>query len=146
MSAFTKPLDLRYVDGKWWDVIADLPYHVGGEDSDEVILVEAGFRTDLGSIPRISWSVIGHPAGKYAPACVTHDKVYQYPANGVDEPRSRRRCDQVFLEGMQVLGVSWWRRSTMYAGVRCGGWVKWKEYRQKEFARILVARCVEHNE
>lgn len=132
MSQFTKPLDLRYVDGEWWDVIAELPYHVGGEDSDEVIIVPAGSRTNLGSIPRPAWSFIGHPAGKYAPACVIHDETYQYPANGVDWPRSRRRCDQIFLEGMQVLGVRWWRRSAMYFAVRVGGRKGWNRYRKAE--------------
>ena len=136
MSAFTTELKVIHVDGKFWDVLAPFEYRVGSEDSAEVVRVDAHFITDFASIPRFAWSIIGHPTGRYGKAAVVHDWLYTHPADGLVarpvQPRSRKRCDQIFLEGMKVLGVGWWKRSTMYLAVRVGGRGGWKHYRENE--------------
>ena len=130
MSAFTTELKVLYVDGKHWILLSPFTYRVGSVDSDEIIFVPAAFKTDFASIPRLLWPAMGHPTGKHGKAAVVHDWLYQYP-----EEYSRRRCDQIFLEAMRVLGVGWWKRSAMYAGVRIGGWVGWNRYRKADRKR-----------
>jgi len=132
MSTFTTELKVIHVDGKFWEVLAPFEYHVGDEDGAELVCVDAHFITDFASIPRWAWSIIGHPAGRYGKAAVVHDWLYQYPDDGVTNDRSRRRCDQIFLEGMKVLGVPWWKRTLMYTAVRIGGGKPWREYRADE--------------
>ena len=132
MSQFTKPLKVQFIDGSHWVLLAPFVYFVGYEGSDELIFVTAGFKTDFASIPRFAWPIIGHPTGKYGKAAVIHDWLYEFPSDGVEEQRSRRRCDQIFLEGLKVLGVGWWKRSTMYSAVRVGGWVGWNADRGRE--------------
>ena len=144
MSAFTSELKVLYVDGKHWMLLSPFTYHVGHEDSNEYIFVHAGFSTDFASIPRLLWSVMGHPAGKHGKAAVVHDYLYQYPSSGLTIPvapepmhvqlpsRTRRRCDQIFLEGLKVLKLSWWKRTLMYSAVRVGGRGPWKKYREAE--------------
>ena len=144
MSTFTRPLHLEFIDGKFWKLLAPFIYYVGKKHSDEFLLVRAGFTTDFASIPRFAWSIIGHPAGKHGKAAVVHDWLYRYPDDGLTIPvaptpacvqlptRTRRRCDQIFLEAMKVLGIGWWKRSTMYCAVRVGGRGAWKKWRKAE--------------
>ena len=142
MSTFTTPLHLEFIDGTFWVLLAPFIYYVGKKHSDEFLLIERGFETDFASIPRIAWPIIGHPAGKHGKAAVVHDWLYRYPDDGVlrvgqfelpvPHPRTRRRCDQIFLEAMKVLGVGWWKRSAMYFAVRVGGRGAWKKWRKAE--------------
>ena len=127
MSAFTSELKVLYVDGKHWILLSPFTYRVGSVDSDEVISVHAAFKTDFASIPHWAWPVMGHPAGKHGKAAVVHDYLYQHPHG-----RSRRRCDQVFLEGLKVLGVGWLKRTVMYSAVRVGGRGPWRKYREAD--------------
>ena len=130
MSQFTTPLQVQFIDGKYWVLLSPFEYYVGDESGDERIFVHAGFETDFASVPRFAWPIIGHPTGQYGKAAVVHDYLYQFPAAGVDDERTRRRCDQIFLEGLCVLGVPWWKRTLMYSAVRVGGGGSWKKYRK----------------
>jgi len=136
MSQFTDRLEVTPLPGgKLWELLKAFEYHVGHEGSGEVVVVQAEFVTDFASIPRWAWPVIGHPVGEYGKAAVIHDWLYQYPCDGlpIAEPeRTKRRCDQIFLEGMRVLGVSWWKRSVMYFAVKVGGGGAWEKYRNRE--------------
>jgi len=124
MSSFTQPLIVSPMKGcRMWKLIEPFEYYVGSENSKETIVIPAGFITDFASIPRFFWSLIGHPVGEYAAAAVLHD--YLYSCQGVIPERvySRKRCDQIFLEAMGVLGVGLIKRSLMYASVRSLGWI-----------------------
>ena len=136
MSRFTRPLDIRKVEGtKCWILRSEVVYHVGTYPSKEIITVAVGFKTDLGSKPRLTWLFVGHPLDEGAQAYVLHDELLRHPANGLPvgkKPRSRRRCDQIFLEALKVLGVGWLKRSTMYCGVRLGSWRSWNRYRKAD--------------
>ena len=136
MSQFTRPLDIRKVEGtKFWLLRSEVVYHVGSVDSDEIITAPVGFKTDLGSKPPAAWLFVGHPLDKGAQAYVLHDWLMQHPGQGLhifDKVRSRRRCDQIFLEALKVLGVGWLKRSAMYFGVRVGGRGVWNKYRKAE--------------
>jgi hypothetical protein len=82
--------------------------------------VPAGFVTDLASIPRVLWSLLP-PHGRYAKAAIIHDWLY---ATGIG---GREYADDVFLEAMEVLGVSPWKRKTMYWAVRAFGASRYKK-------------------
>ena len=132
MSSFTKHPALRLLpDGESWEVAESFEYHVGSEDSNEIIKVPKGFITDGASIPKIFWSIIGGPWGKYGYAAVVHDYLYY------KHIYTRRRSDQIFLEAMEVLGVSKWKRNTMYVAVRMFSWLFWNRKRKP-----LIPACV----
>lgn len=141
MASFTTPLDVRYIDGCKWEVLSPFEYHLGALGSTERVLIPAGFITDFASIPRALWAVLP-PVGNYGKAAVVHDWLYQMriitvlwpdPATAVGSRLCNRgEADHTLLEAMQVLGVGWFTRSTIYAGVRSGGWHSWNKYRSKE--------------
>lgn len=81
--------------------------------------VEAGFMTDLASIPRIVQSLVPKIAHHLQPA-VVHDWLYEY-----DQGLTRAQADLMFLEGMRDEGVGRIRRNLMYQGVRVGGAYAW---------------------
>jgi hypothetical protein len=85
-------------------------------------IVPAGFETDYASVPRPLWSIFP-PSGKYSRAAVLHDYLYRF------SKLSRKRCDDIFLECMDALGVPYFKRYAMYWGVRMGGWAAWNSYR-----------------
>lgn len=155
MTQFTRPLDIRKVEGtNYWELLAPIVFHVDTYPSDEVITVPAEFKTDFGSIPPQAWSIIGHPLGKGAQAFGVHDWDWRHPASGLPEgakPRTRRRCDQILLQGLRILlpgWTRWWKRSTIYCLVRAFGGGVWKKYREKDEARRIAELCKErhHNQ
>ncbi len=121
MAKFTDPLIVEHLDGRNWMVVEDFEYHVGSKDSKEVIEVEDGFITDFASIPRVFWIFLGSPAGgQYGKSAVIHDWLYR---KGIG---TRKRADEIFLEGMEVLNVNKVRRTLMFWGVRLFGWSSWQ--------------------
>jgi len=113
MSSFTKHPPLRPLDnGIEWEVMEDFEYHVGAEDSNEIIKIPKGFVTDGASIPRLCWSFIGGPWGKYGYAAILHDYLC------VTKPFPQSKSDYIFYEAMGVLGVPKWKRLIMYWAVR----------------------------
>lgn len=113
MSAFTTPLDLRYLDGRSWCVLTEFDF--ASEVLERIVRVPAGCETDFASIPRPLWNLLP-PTGRYGKAAVVHDFLYRTHGEA-----TRPQADRVFLEGMDVLGVDWFTRHLMYAGVRVGG-------------------------
>lgn len=90
-----------------------------------VVRVPDGFRTNFASVPQVLQSLIS-PIGTYDPATTLHDYLYQF------DGWARGEADGALKEAMEVLGVGWWTRQTIYAGVRAGGWLPWKHYRDAE--------------
>ena len=149
MSQFTKPLRIEQDadDPMFWASLGGFEYHVGHLGSGEVIKIEAGTRSDFQSIPRILWSLFGHPIDEYAASGFVHDDTYKHPSNGVAKARTRRRCDQIYLEMNKVLECPWWKRTGKYTGVRVGGWVGWRKYRKAEKeARRIAEKCKKYRE
>jgi len=124
MSSFTAPLDVRQHGDQWFTLRAFV-YYAGSLESDEYYTVPAQFRTDFASIPRMLWTLIGHPAGKYAQAAVLHDWLY------ATAPVSRQRADALFFEAMGVLRVRRSRQWALWSGVRVGGWWAWWGHRRR---------------
>lgn len=105
---------VQQISGSDWVLLEDLEYHVGSEDSTDIITVPAGYKTDFASVPRAFWSIFP-PFGKYSSAAVIHDYLYG------TRSRPRKECDKIFLECMEVLGVNWITRHTLYRSVRMFG-------------------------
>ena len=135
MSSFTAPLEVRKIIIKKydkhfglipfekkiqkWRTLREFTYFLGNELSYESITVPEGFVTDFASVPKGLWNIFP-PDGIYSQAAVLHDYLYQ------KKIYSRKKSDQIFLEAMEVLGVSLWKRRIMYRALRMFGWYAWK--------------------
>jgi hypothetical protein len=84
------------------------------------IIVPMGYRTDLASVPRAFFWLFP-PSGKYREAAVVHDFIY----TNLTTIYTRSQADQIFMDAMSELGVSWWRRKMMWSAVRVGGRGNW---------------------
>ena len=118
MSQFTTPFVGELVGKNLWGVKESFEYHVGTYPSKEIIKVPIGFRTDFASIPRIFWFIIS-PIDKHGKAAVIHDYCY------AEALYSKKRCDEIFLEAMTVLGVNDTKKYIMYYTLRIFGFYGW---------------------
>lgn len=122
LKHFPKPLDGRYVGKGQWQLLAPFEYRNG----PVVVEVLANFITDGASIPKIAWSVIGSPwSGEYVYATIPHD--WHYHTQKV----TREEADKQFIDAMEILGVPWLKRRTMYRMVRMFAWICWNKQRKK---------------
>ena len=130
MSSFTLPLIATPINANQWKILGPFEYYTNthGVLKGDIIRVPIGFITDFASIPQIFWSVIGGPTGKYTKAAVIHDWCY------FKNLYTRKKCDQIFLEAMKVLKVSWWKRHLMYIAVRICAGIPWRRYRKKDIS------------
>jgi len=119
MSQFTTPLILEHLPNERWMVSESFEYHVGKFPSLDIIVVPKMFITDITSVPRFLWSLLP-PHGEYGKAAVIHDFLYR------EGKRSRKECDKIFLEGMEVLGVNTTKRKLIYLAVRIFGKLAYK--------------------
>lgn len=132
MTKFTSPLTVTKLRKKLWVVKESFQFYSGEKEDGKVIVVPEGFVTDFASIPRLFWIILT-PDGQYTQAAVLHDYLYSVRGKvknpGSDEiiVFSRKDCDDIFLEGMQVLGVPFWKRSVMHRAVRMFGWIPWNK-------------------
>ena len=131
-GTFYDPLEVEYIDGRRWKVTAEFDYHLGDVNGLETVHVPSGFVTDFASIPRLFWNLFP-PTGSYGKAAVIHDWLYQkrIVRNGCYRFVERAEADAIFREAMRVLGVSWFTRQSLYLGVRAGGWLTWRSYRER---------------
>lgn len=115
MSSFTDILIVSPLpDGKRWITRSEFSYDVGYKGSGDTITVPVGFVTDFASIPRIFWMLL--PTwGKYGNAAVIHDYLY------CTKERSRKEADDIFYEGMLVLGTKKITAKVIYLAVRLFG-------------------------
>ncbi len=88
-----------------------------------LILVPVDVKTDLGSIPKV-FQLVFPKDGLATFAYILHDYLYQI---GI---YTRKQCDAILEEAMQTLGVTLWRRKSVKAGLKVGGWRAWNNYRK----------------
>ncbi len=119
---FPLPLKAEYIGAGQWKLIVPFEYHC---EKYGIIKVPINFVSDGASIPSFAWGMIGSPwTGKYVEATIPHDFCYS------KNLYSRKKCDLIFYEAMQVLKVPFWKRWTMYHSVRTFGWVPWNRYKK----------------
>jgi len=126
LSQFTTPLVMDKIGEKEWILLKTFEYHVGCYPSTEIIIVPEGFHTDLASIPKIFWPILP-PDGPYGKAALVHDYCYRFACY------NRKRSDEIFLEGMEVLKVEEWKQTTMFHSVRLFGWHAWNKRRKEQY-------------
>ena len=122
---FPRPLRGEFVGKGQWKLTDLFEY----KNMPDWVIIPAGFKSDGASIPKIAWSLIGSPWGKYAKSAVIHDYLYR------TQTTTRKEADKIFLDGMKILGVSWWRRGTMFNCVRLAGFIPWRN-RRRELGKI----------
>lgn len=84
--------------------------------------VPKGFVCDGASIPKILWSIVGHPlSGGPLRAAITHD----WLCCQARTKSERRFADCCFDWVMEQSGVPKWRRRAMYLAVRVYGAFVW---------------------
>jgi len=125
MSQFTTNFKGELIGKNLWSNLEEFDYYVGHLGSDEIIIVPENFITDFASVPRLFWSIIS-PVDKHGKAAVVHDRCYYYALY------SRKRCDEIFREALEVLEVEPWKVWCMYKSVRIGGWYAWNKHRRRE--------------
>ena len=147
---FSDPLDARKIVKKikrkflWcvpytttvseWQVLTPFRFYFDDRVPDQFVFVKAGWLTDLASVPGFFGFVI-QKDGDFAQAAVTHDWCYKNrgdvvytEVNGIlkkGHPLSRKEQDQVFLNGMKLLGTSLPIRVLMWKAVRRFGWISY---------------------
>lgn len=113
------------------------------------ILVPRGFLTDFYSVPWLLRRLISASGQALAPA-ILHDFLYRFNGfvQGLD--LTRKQCDQIFLEAMLATGVARAKAYAIYAGVRAGGWVSWRQngkalenFAQVNFDATYIQQCME---
>jgi hypothetical protein len=121
---FLTKLDVRFVDGKNWQLLAPLRYRTAAGD---VIAVPEGFVTDFASIPRPLRSLVGDAAGPWAPAAVIHDWLYRTGLVSRDE------ADAVFHEALldttfcdQHVPIRRTKAWAFWLAVRAAGWLAYR--------------------
>jgi hypothetical protein len=123
MSAFLDPLVVTEISDSIFEV-ADHPFRYQSDVAGRTFTAAVGFFTDFASVPRIGiiYAMLGDTA--HEPA-VIHDWLYYCALV------PRVLADKVLLEAMGVIGLPFWRRWPIYAGVRIGGWYAWNDHRKK---------------
>lgn len=119
-----------------WKVLTPFRFYFDDSRPTIFVLVEAGWQTDLASVPGFFGFVI-QKDGDFAQAAVTHDWCYKNRGNVVymetnDKggmmkmpPLSREAQDKVFLNGMKVCGTGLPIRVLMWRAVRRFGWISY---------------------
>jgi hypothetical protein len=122
---FLDPLLSEAIPPNKWKLTGRFAYRTLVTGKPLTITVPVGFVNDLASIPQpLMW--LFPVNGRHRWAAVIHDWLYSKKGIlGERQQFTRKECDLIFLEGMKVMGVPWWKRRSMYRGVRAGGWVFW---------------------
>mgnify|MGYP001608448705 FL=1 len=136
MNGFLGPLRVDYIDGCRWLVTEPFVYHLAQADGLEFVRVDVGEITDFASIPRLLQLRWRSPGGPWDKPAVIHDQAYACPfvqhKDGSARRIDRGEADRIFYEAMGVTKTGGITRRLLYAGVRTGGWVVWRKYRQAE--------------
>ena len=114
-----------FADWDYYYLLAPIGWEPVGVDIDKFAPVKAprGFVTDLASIPKAFWGILP-PAARYTHPAIIHD--YHYWKQG-ELDITRKQADEVFRIGMEELGVSTIKITTIYQAVRKGGGFAWKK-------------------
>lgn len=121
MSSFTAPLILvaepEERGGRGiFRVYRAFAYHVGYLGSGDIIVVPAGFRTDLCSVPWFARAFVPI-AGRIAKPALLHDWLLE---------RGDARAHDVFEEAMCVAGIS--RAMRVMIGLAVRLWARWRRF------------------
>ena len=87
------------------------------------LTVPAGFKSDGASVPRFFWRLVFPPGDAQAlEAAILHDWIYRAHPEGW----TREEADQLFYKALVADGMSEWRATLAYLGVRLFGDRSWR--------------------
>lgn len=126
-AQFRSELVLTDIDGHTW--LVHEPLRFFSQELSMTLVVPAGTKTDLASIPRwvryIPFVEKFLPqSGKYNRAAVLHDSAYSHVltnSHGYRILLSKEAADKLFLEAMLADGVASKSAKTMYLAVKLFG-------------------------
>ncbi len=109
---------LKQTEAKLWENVKVVNWEAQGVTG----AVPVGFETDGASVPRAFWALFP-PLGKYSIAALVHDFLYKHhiAIEGSEDIIDRPTCDMIFRDLMEEVGVSRWKRWTMWRAVRAFG-------------------------
>jgi len=105
---FPLPLDVRWLGGKMWQLLAPFEYH---SEKHGIIRAETNFMTDFGSKPWWTWPLVGSPTDNGGAAYIIHDWLC------VKATWDISITDKLFLEALKNSDVPYIKRVVMYSGV-----------------------------
>ena len=109
----------RKIDGKWTRVAILEVEFIYDSPKFGLVQVPFGFVSDGASVPKVLWNIYP-PFGEYLEAAVIHDWFCVLGHAGTS-PIGSQEAAKLFLEIMEVMGVSKWKRTKMYWAVRLAG-------------------------
>lgn len=122
-------------DNRFWVLLDDMRYRIG--DTQDFIVVPAGFVTDYASIPQAMWSFGLGPHGRYSRAALVHDYLYW------SQSCTKDQADNLLVIAMKESHVDSFDEMAIFTGVKVGGQPSWdsnaKEL-QSGMPRIVPAR------
>ena len=77
-----------------------------------------GFDWNAANVPWVFTRLMPRSSPEFLIASLFHDYLYHHPIKGFD----RERADELFKEVLIHCGVSKWKASLAFIGVRLGGW------------------------
>jgi hypothetical protein len=129
---FSNPIGLLgWIDGEKYRINNGFRFYLTHDEQGEFVDVPDGFVTNFASTPRLLWPFLP-PTGGYAQIAVVHDKLFLAPV--IRTPLSarasnREEANEIFLDGSEVLGVSWFVRKLMFRMLQAFSGAAWDGYR-----------------
>jgi hypothetical protein len=105
------------LSGAWFEVVEDFTY---SSDSFGEITVQAGFRSDLASIPRLALGWLNSDDPRISAISIVHDWLY------TEKTGSRFDADLVLREGMLALGARETMADLVFLAVHFFGGSHWE--------------------
>jgi uncharacterized protein DUF1353 len=123
-------IDLRQIAANRFELLTAFRYR---RATGEPIVIDAGTRTDLASVPTfLWWFVASH--GRHTLPAVLHDSLVAK----AETFEGRVAADLVFLEALADREIGWWRRRVIWSAVTYG--TVWK-YR-RAFLVLMGAQII----
>lgn len=122
-----EPIPLITIGRDKWKTIEPVSFCIHTKFARVIVEIDAGFITDLDSVPREVPIAHAWLKGRTRTAAVLHDAMYR---GGVD----RELADAVFLRAMKLEGVKARYRYPIYWAVRLFGGVKYERASVKHAA------------
>lgn len=116
------PMFESFKDGRTWMLQGYLIHHFVG--TPLVIVVPAGFVTDLASVPDVAEPLLPRN-GEYSTAAIVHDYLYW------TQSCTRDQADNLMAIVMKQTGVSQWKELLIYGAVRLAGQRAWDQNREQ---------------
>ncbi|MGK2963176.1 MAG: DUF1353 domain-containing protein [Gemmatimonadaceae bacterium] len=122
------PLIESFADGRNWILMGYLIHRFGS--TPHVLIVPAGFVTDLASVPDIAEPLLPR-AGEYSDAAILHDYLYW------TQSCTREQADNLMSIAMKEAGVAPWKDLLIHSAVRLGGQDAWNTNRTRKASGFI---------